>query len=138
MNKKLLYTGGALTLIWGTTHLFPTAGVVEGFGNISQDNQLIITMEWIVEGVSLIFLGLLTILVTNTDHQSKLARYVYILIACMLFVLAIISLFTGFRIDFMPFQLCPFIFSLSAILILAGMRSKPGLPTIKVPDKDET
>ena len=76
MNKKLLYTGGALTLIWGTTHLFPTAGVVEGFGNISQDNQLIITMEWIVEGVSLIFLGLLTILVTNTDHQSKLARNV--------------------------------------------------------------
>jgi CHASE2 domain-containing sensor protein len=124
MKKKLLYIGGALTLIWGIAHLFPTAGVVKDFGDISHDNKLIITMEWIIEGVVLIYLGLLTIFVTKTDSDSKLAKNVYISIISTLFVLAIVSLFTGFRIDFIPFRLCPVIFSISAILIIAGMKLK--------------
>jgi uncharacterized membrane protein YwaF len=124
MKKMFLYVAGALTLLWGISHLFPTANVVRDFGNISTDNKLIITMEWIVEGMALIFLGLLTIIVTKTDTESKLARNVYLSIVIMLFSLAIVSLFTGFRIDFLPFKLCPAIFSLSAILIIAGMKPK--------------
>ena len=124
MKKKLLYIAGALTLLWGISHLFPTANVVMDFGDISTNNKLIITMEWIVEGVSLIFLGLLTIIVTMTDSESKLSKNMYISIVTMLFTLAIISLFTGFRIDFLPFKLCPAIFSTSAILIIAGMKIK--------------
>ena len=114
-------------MLWGISHLFPTAGVVKDFGDISSNNKLIITMEWIVEGVSLIFLGLLTIIVTKTDNESKLARNVYISIVTMLFALAIVSLFTGFRIDFLPFKLCPVIFSTSAILIIVGMKSRSRL-----------
>ena len=34
-----------------------------------------------------------------------------------LIVLALVSLFTGFRVRFFPFKLCPFIFTLSAALI---------------------
>lgn len=124
MNKKLLYIAGALTLLWGVAHLFPTAGVVKDFGDISSDNKLIITMEWIVEGLALIFLGLLTIIVTKTGADSKLAKNVYVLIVIMLFSLVIVSLFTGFRIDFIPFRLCPVIFSASAILIIIGMKLK--------------
>jgi hypothetical protein len=124
MKKMFLYVAGALTLLWGISHLFPTANVVRDFGNISTDNKLIITMEWIVEGMALIFLGLLTIIVTKTDTESKLARNVYLSIVIMLFSLAIVSLFTGFRIDFLPFKLCPAIFSLSAILIIVGMKPK--------------
>jgi len=45
MKKKILYVAGALTLLWGISHLFPTSGVVEDFGDISSDNKLIITME---------------------------------------------------------------------------------------------
>jgi hypothetical protein len=55
----ILYLGAALTALWGIAHLFPTKSVVEGFGDISIDNKRIITMEWIVEGVSLFFMGLL-------------------------------------------------------------------------------
>lgn len=120
--KSLLYIGGALTLLWGISHLIPTAGVVEDFGDISSDNKLIITMEWIIEGVTLIFIGLLTIIVTKTESNSKLATNIYISIVAMLFVLTIISLFTGFGVDFLPFKLCPIIFSLSAILIIVGMK----------------
>lgn len=113
-----------LTLLWGIAHLFPTAGIVQDFGDISSDNKLIITMEWIVEGLTLIFLGVLIIVVTKTDTESKLAKYVYILIVGMLFSLAILSLFTGFGVEFLPFKLCPIIFSVSAILIIIGMKSR--------------
>jgi hypothetical protein len=39
----------------------------------------------------------------------------------MLVVMAIISLFTGFKINFLPYRLCPIIFTGSAILIFLGM-----------------
>ena len=81
-------------------------------------------MEWIVEGLSLIFLGLLTIVVTLIDTESKLAKATYVLIIGMLFALTVLSLFTGFRVDFLPFKLCPMIFSVSAILIIVGMNLK--------------
>ena len=123
MKKILFYISGILTLLWGISHLYPTAGVVRDFGDISADNKLIITMEWIVEGLTLIFLGVLIIVVTKTDTESKLAKYVYILIVGMLFSLALLSLFTGFGVEFLPFKLCPIIFSISAVLIIIGMKS---------------
>ena len=122
MKKILFYISGILTLLWGIAHLFPTAGVVRDFGDISSDNKLIITMEWIVEGLTMIFLGVLIFVVAKTDTESKLAKYVYILIVGMLFSLAILSLFTGFGVEFLPFKLCPIIFSVSAILIIIGMK----------------
>ncbi len=128
MKKKLFYIAGILTLLWGISHLFPTKGVIEDFGDISPDNRLIITMEWIVEGLTLIFLGILTIIVTIIETESKLAKNVYVLIAGMLLSLAILSLFTGFRVDFLPFKLCPIIFSTSAILIILGVVLKSKVP----------
>ncbi len=124
MKKKLFYISGILTLLWGIAHLIPTAGVVLDFGDISPDNKLIITMEWIAEGLTLIFLGVLTIVVSKPESESKLAKNVYVLITGMLFSLTILSVFTGFRVDFLPFKLCPVIFSLSAILIIIGMNLK--------------
>jgi hypothetical protein len=106
--------------LWGTVHLFPTKSVVRGFGEISIDNKHIITMEWIIEGIALIFVGILVAMVTSIDSHSVISRAVYILSACGLIVLAIVSLFTGFKVNFPPFKLCPAIFTVSAILILIG------------------
>ncbi len=120
VNLIMLYIGGALTALWGISHLFPAASVVRGFGDISVDNKRIITMEWIIEGVALIFIGLLVIVVTVIDSRNTVSTAVYILSAGGLIVLAIVSLFTGFKVSFLPYRLCPFIFSISALLILAG------------------
>ncbi len=38
----------------------------------------------------------------------------------MLNVLSGISLFTGFRVKFLPFKLCPVIFTTSSLIILVG------------------
>jgi hypothetical protein len=120
LELTLLYLGAAIPALWGISHLFPTRSVVKGFGDISRDNELIITMEWITEGVALIFIGLLVATVTLIDPLSVVSLVVYLLSAFILIVLAIVSLFTGFRINFLPFRLCPVIFSVSAVLILIG------------------
>ena len=120
MQIALLYLGAALTALWGISHLIPTRGVVAGFGEISDDNRHIITMEWIVEGVSLIFIGVLVAVVTAIDARADVATAVYIVSAVGLLVLALVSLFTGFKVRFLPFRLCPFILTLSAVLVLVG------------------
>ena len=116
----LLYVGAALTSIWGIAHLFPTKSVVEGFGEITLDNRRIITMEWIVEGISLIFMGLLVAAVTLVDPLSAASKVVYVLTTIGLVALAIVSVFTGYKVNFIPFKLCPFIFTGSAALIFVG------------------
>jgi hypothetical protein len=116
----LLYVGAALTSFWGIAHLFPTKSVVEGFGEITLDNRHIITMEWIVEGVSLIFMGLLVAAVTFIEPLSVVSIVVYGLTIMGLVALAMVSVFTGFKVNFTPFKLCPFIFTGSAALIFVG------------------
>jgi hypothetical protein len=119
-EQVFLYSGSALTAVWGLSHLFPTKSVVRGFGDITTDNKHIITMEWILEGVALIWVGVLVATVTAVDGASPVSRAVYGISAAGLLVFAAVSLFTGFRVKFLPFRLCPFIFTASAILILLG------------------
>jgi hypothetical protein len=116
----LLYVGAALTSFWGIAHLFPTKSVVEGFGEITLDNRRIITMEWIVEGISLIFMGLLVAAVTLIDPLSAVSKVVYGLSIIGLVALAIVSVFTGYKVNVIPFKLCPFIFTGSAAMIFVG------------------
>ena len=120
MNLILLYLGSGLTVIWGIAHLFPTKSVVQGFGEIGIDNKRIITMEWIIEGLSLIFIGVLVATVTIIDPSNVVSTAVYFISVIMLLVMALLSLFTGFKISFLPFKLCPFIFTTSAVLIVIG------------------
>lgn len=120
MDLILLYLGSGLTVIWGVAHLFPTKSVVQGFGEISIDNKRIITMEWITEGLALIFIGVLVATVTVIDPSNVVSTAIYFISVVMLLVMALLSLFTGFKVSFLPFKLCPFIFTASAVLIMIG------------------
>jgi hypothetical protein len=120
LNSILLYTGAFFTFMWGIAHLIPTKNVVRDFGKISEDNRNIITMEWIVEGVSLIFIGIFTAVITLVNTDKSVARILYLLIVTELIILALVSLFTGFKVKFLPFKLCPIIFLFSAALITLG------------------
>ena len=120
LNQILLYLGSAFTAFWGIAHLFPTKSVVSGFGEISVDNKRNITMEWIIEGIALIFVGSIVAIVTAIDHTSSISLVIYLSSVVVLFVLAFVSLLTGFKISFLPFKLCPVIFITSAVLIILG------------------
>jgi len=119
-TEILIYAGSVLPFLWGVAHLFPTKSVVRGFGEISADNKNIIAMEWVTEGVALIFIGTIVATVTAVEPGAVVSSYVYIVSSGCLVVLAIVSLFTGFKIAFIPFKLCPLIFLSSATLILLG------------------
>lgn len=120
VNQVLLYAGSAVVLLWGVAHLFPTKSVVWGFGGISRDNKNIITMEWIIEGVSLIFIAAVIITVTFIDRTNAVSKAIYWICFITLNVLSAVSLMTGFKIRFLPFKLCPVIFTSASILILLG------------------
>ena len=120
MNQVVLYIASALTGLWGVAHLFATKGVVAGFGDITTDNRRIITMEWIVEGVALISTATFVAAATAIQPEAAVSSAVYAVAIATLIALAVVSLFTGFKVAFLPFRLCPFIFGASAALIAWG------------------
>lgn len=120
MGQILIYIASILTGVWGIAHLFATKGVVSGFGDLSKENRHILTMEWIVEGVALIAVAAFVAVVTAIQPDALAAQAVYIVAMVTLIALAVVSLFTGFKVPFLPFKLCPFIFCAAALLIYLG------------------
>lgn len=120
INQILIYMGSFFLFFWGIAHLFPTQSVVAGFGNISLDNKRIITMEWIIEGLALIFVATVVASVTYLDFASVISKTIYWLSFVMLNTLSVVSLFTGFKVNFLPFKLCPIIFTTASALIMVG------------------
>jgi hypothetical protein len=58
--------------------------------------------------------------VTAIDSRATTSTAVYAVAVATLLALAFVSLFTGFRIAFLPFRLCPIIFTVSAVLVAIG------------------
>ncbi len=120
INTILLCVGSAIPVIWGVAHLFATSSAVKGFGDISQDNRRIATMEWIMEGLLLVFIGVVVLVATIVDRSGITSRWVYRLSFLMLNIMSGVSLFTGFRVRFVPYRLCPVLFTSSSVLIILG------------------
>ena len=117
----LVYSGSIIILIWGAAHLFPTRAIVRGFGSISEDNRRIITMEWLAEGVAMIYMGVLVLIVTAIAGRAAAASaVVYIATAIALSVMAVLGWLTYARTPIIPMKLCPWIQTLSALLLIAG------------------
>jgi hypothetical protein len=121
MNDILLYIGSAVLIVWGIAHIVPTKNVVSGFGIISEDNKRIITMEWVAEGLTLCFIGLLVLFVTALgDSQNDASLIVYRASAGMLIVMAIWTALTGARTSIIPIRICPFVKTIVAVLFIVG------------------
>ena len=58
----MLYIGSIITIGWGIAHIIAARAVVKGFGDISEDNKKFILMEWVAEGLTLCFIGVLVLL----------------------------------------------------------------------------
>lgn len=117
----LLMTGAVVIALWGIAHLFPTKGVVRDFGDITQDNKLIITMEWVVEGINLAFVGFLVALVTIVaGADNDVSSLVYWSAAGLLIIMAVWHSLTGAKTRAIPMKLCPVIFGTSATLFVLG------------------
>jgi len=74
-------------------------------------------MEWISEGLLIVFLGLFAIAGSLINLQPA----IFWLPAATLLIMAVVSLATGARTPLLQFRLCPVIFTVSALLITAGV-----------------
>ena len=121
MNETLLYIGSIVIILWGIAHIIPTKAIVNGFGEISEDNRKVLTMEVIAEGLTLIFLGVLPLLVTLlVGIQDRTAGIVYLACAVMLLIMAILTLLTGARTSILPYKICPVVKIAVAVVFLLG------------------
>ena len=121
VNEVLLYIGSAIIIVWGIAHIAPTKAIVKGFGEISEDNRRIITMEWIAEGLALVFIGLLVLLITALyEYSDPVSVLVYRVSEGMLIVMAGLTALTGGRTSIVPIKICPIVLSIVAILFILG------------------
>lgn len=121
MSNALLYIASAIIILWGIGHIIPTKSIVAGFGAVSRDNRLIITMEWIAEGLTLCFIGVLVLTVTIfSETQSLVSGIVYRVSAAMLLIMAVLTLVTGAKTSIVPIKICPFVKTVVAILFIVG------------------
>jgi hypothetical protein len=121
LSAILFYSGSLVIFIWGIGHLIPTRGIVGDFGPLSQDNRRIITMEWIAEGMTLCFIGLLVFAAAVTaGPESQTAVFVGRAGALMLLAMAVLSAFTGARTSILPMRLCPVVKTIAAAAFLSA------------------
>jgi len=120
-SKILLYVGSIVIILWGVSHIVPTQSVVAGFGSITDENQLIITMEWVAEGLTLCFIGILVLYVTlRAGSVNPVSVIVYRASALMLLVMAVWTGLTGARTSIIPIKICPIVKTAVAILFISG------------------
>jgi hypothetical protein len=121
LRYVVLLVGSLVITVWGVAHLFPTRSIVNGFGSISLDNKRIITMEWVVEGLTLCFIGVLVLLVTSfAGPQNLVSVLVYQAAAWMLVVMAALAFMTGAKTSITAIKVCPLVKSIVAILFFLG------------------
>lgn len=121
MNEPLLYAGAGLAIIWGHGAPLPDEKGSAGFGPISRDNRLVLTMEWIAEAILLTFAGvLITVMTVRFGAGQAQTQTSAAVSAAMLLTLAGVSAATGGRVEFIMYRLCASIFTLSAALILVS------------------
>jgi hypothetical protein len=118
----LLLSGSFIIIGWGIFHIVPTKRLVKFFGSISEEKKCIIIMEWVVEGFTLGFIGILVLLVTLLKDASStpVSTVVYRASALMLVVMAAWTGVTGARTSIVPIKLCPVVKTLIAILFFLG------------------
>ena len=121
LRYVVLLVGSVVITVWGGAHLFPTRSIVNSFGAISLDNKRIITMEWIAEGLTLCFIGVLVLLVTSfAGPRNLVSVLVYQAVAWMLVVMAGLTFMTGAKTAIKPIKVCPLVKSIVAILFFLG------------------
>ncbi len=119
MAAGLAFAAAALIFLWGTAHLIPTRQVVAGFGEISRDNRLVITMEWVAEGLAMWFVAALAVAVTVVGEAGT-ANLTYLLGAGFLVVLGAWTAATGARTPVIWFKACPVVMAVGAGLLVAA------------------
>jgi hypothetical protein len=121
LDSILLYLGAAILFVWGVAHIVPTRNLVAGFGPLSEDNRINITMEWVAEGLALAFVGALAALVTSVGGADDPVRRVVVwAIVAFCVLMGAWTFIVGRRSTILPIRLCPLVLAVAVVLLLLG------------------
>ena len=124
MSETLAYVAAGMVFLWGLSHIIPTNQVVAGFGDIGEDNRRIITMEWVAEGLSVVFAAALIVAVTWSSRAPEAAEdLVYWVCAGFLITIGVWTALTGARTSgggAIWFKMCPIVMSISSGLLIVA------------------
>jgi hypothetical protein len=121
MPDALAYAAAGIVFMWGVSHIVPTKQVVAGFGDISRDNRHIITMEWVAEGLSFMFVAVLVVAVTWSGETPEAAKaLVYRVGSVFLITIGVWTAVTGARTGVIWFKACPVVMSITSGLLIAA------------------
>ena len=121
LDTLFLYLGAVLLILWGVAHIIPTRGVVAGFGALSEDNRINITMEWVAEGLALAFVGALAALVTMVGGANdQVTRVVVWATVGFCIVMGGWTFIVGRHSTVLPIRLCPLVLAVTAVLLVLG------------------
>ncbi len=119
MSDTLAICAAGLVFLWGSSHMVPTRQVANGFGEISRDNRLVLTMEWIAEALAMwLVAALVAAAVVAADEAA--ADLVYRMCAAFLVVLGAWTSVTGARTPVIWFKVCPAVMAVGAGLLVAA------------------
>ena len=119
MSDALAFAAGGVASLWGVAHVIPTRQVVSGFGEISRDNRLVLTMEWVAEALAMWLVAALVVAVAIAGTGDT-SRLVYRVCAGFLLVVAAWTTATGARTPVIWFRLCPMVLTVSTGLLVAA------------------
>ncbi len=121
VSDVILYVGSTLIILWGAAHIAPTKSIVEGFGELTEENRSIITMEWVAEGLALAFIGFLVLLITIFHGpQEPVSASVYRISGVMLLIMAAWTGLTAGRKSVVFFRMCPVVKTVGAVLFFVA------------------
>jgi hypothetical protein len=121
LSSVLAYVAAGVVGLWGVAHVLPTARVVHGFSDTSRDNRLVITQEWIAEGMTMWLIATVVIIAAalGSSHHA-FGDWVYRASAVMLGAVAVLTAVTGARTPVIFFKICPFLLCATAALLLTA------------------
>jgi len=107
VRDVLLILGAILIITCGSIHILLTKSVINGFTNMSEGNKKVTSMEWIIEGLFLYFIGTLVLIITFSRLAEEFVSKIVLGASfVLLMIMAILSLITvlNLRIDDMTLQ----------------------------------
>lgn len=108
MNVTLAYAGSILLIIWSIIHLVPTRAVLREFGPLDSDNSRQVIMGWLVEGLTLMFVGVMVLLLLIFKEPDNGATFMVMrIVSAYLLVLAFVSYLVGNRTNLLPLRASP-------------------------------
>jgi hypothetical protein len=111
---------GAITAILGLAYLFRFGAIVKDFKIIIKGLQRVLSMALLWQGLTLIFLGVLVMVLALSGQREHAAKVVSNMCAGMLLVLGIVTGGTGGQSEYLLFRIGQFALIIAAMMVFVG------------------